>query len=194
MVVVFCRPFTIASVISMSLCVATVVLWVRSYWVCDDLRLEHLRTWHSDESEVYKTENLMWCRGYFCIVWSEDDIFGFYPKHHAPGTCFNWLTSFDYAPSFPLHLGAYRRNLFVPPENGMICDNSTALCCPIWLVSTLGMVLPILYTALSLKSGLRKRLRRIRSRCPSCGYDLRASKDRCSECGEPITTTVEATA
>ncbi len=35
------------------------------------------------------------------------------------------------------------------------------------------------------------RLRRLETReaaglCPACGYDLRASKDRCPECGSPI--------
>jgi hypothetical protein len=29
---------------------------------------------------------------------------------------------------------------------------------------------------------------RVRGRCPSCGYDLRATRDRCPECGTVVTT------
>jgi hypothetical protein len=56
---------------------------------------------------------------------------------------------------------------------------------PYWLPASVfaaGAILPI-YVA-------RRRLRRDRVRrklCPACGYDLRATPDRCPECGAPVT-------
>jgi hypothetical protein len=38
---------------------------------------------------------------------------------------------------------------------------------------------------LAIKSSRAQSLRR-RGLCPFCGYDLRASTDRCPECGQPI--------
>jgi hypothetical protein len=46
-------------------------------------------------------------------------------------------------------------------------------------------ILPILWLAGLVGSACAKR--RLRHRlCPVCGYDLRASTDRCPECGTPI--------
>lgn len=51
---------------------------------------------------------------------------------------------------------------------------------PYWLLIALLSVLPISWII------LYRRRRWRTGMCCKCGYDLRASKDRCPECGEPI--------
>jgi len=49
---------------------------------------------------------------------------------------------------------------------------------PIWL-----LMLPFMIACLMVMRLFRKRLRHIQGCCQKCGYDLRASPDRCPECG-----------
>jgi hypothetical protein len=59
-----------------------------------------------------------------------------------------------------------------------------------WTIIVLTAILP----ACSLRGRWRRSSRRQRGLCPTCGYDLRASKDRCPECGTPIANARKATA
>jgi hypothetical protein len=56
-----------------------------------------------------------------------------------------------------------------------------ALLLPPWLVVAITGLLPSWW----LLRAIRVRGRRLRGLCASCGYDLRASPDRCPECGTP---------
>ena len=58
---------------------------------------------------------------------------------------------------------------------------------PYWLLAGLSP-LPLLR---SFALWRRARKRSLRDTCVSCGYDLRVSKDRCPECGTPIPATSE---
>jgi hypothetical protein len=46
--------------------------------------------------------------------------------------------------------------------------------------------LPAAVTLLTLRARLRRRRRIARGLCANCGYDLRASRNRCPECGTPM--------
>ena len=50
----------------------------------------------------------------------------------------------------------------------------------------LAMVVPLLWAYAWALQAFRRRDRRRKGQCTSCGYDLRASKERCPECGAPI--------
>ena len=50
---------------------------------------------------------------------------------------------------------------------------------PHWMVLLVLLPLPALWSA----AVVRRRLRLSREICPTCGYDLRATPDRCPECG-----------
>lgn len=56
---------------------------------------------------------------------------------------------------------------------------------PLWLVMLITGAVPLLATRKAMLQR-RARLRRQHGLCGRCGYDLRASSERCPECGTPV--------
>jgi len=54
---------------------------------------------------------------------------------------------------------------------------------PFWSLGAATAAFPLGCTALRLRSRRRRRRRRTTGLCPTCGYDLRATPERCPECG-----------
>jgi hypothetical protein len=54
---------------------------------------------------------------------------------------------------------------------------------PLWLVALISGVWPVWSIALSIRRMRRRRRAAREGCCKSCGYDLRATPDRCPECG-----------
>jgi hypothetical protein len=157
------RLFTILSAISLLLCVAVCVLWVRSYWVADTVM------WRRVQTGPRSVRFSDWCvrtiDGYLIafdvptpalpvtqpLSPSAADLLqrresGFYHWRNSPGSHSRWR---DYA--------TYR--------------------IPLWLLLPACVVIP------AFQLHRYRRAARARRRSLSCGYDLRATPDKCPECG-----------
>ena len=160
------RVFTALSVLSLLLCVATLGLWGRSCFG-RDLAFFGVGGWFF-EATVHLGRIEFFVLGprarNASPTWERDrdpawqgPVFALGADHGTWRTLGWGYGGRDYAP-----YGAYR-----------------ALIMPHWSLALLFAILPALY----LRSTIRSRRRRRIGHCPRCGYDLRATPERCPECG-----------
>jgi hypothetical protein len=147
---------TILTAVSLVLCVAAVVLWVRTY-----SRPETLTWVRSDGSNVV-------ARGVY-----------------AGGgmASYEWTTL--PAMQFGGPLGYHRRTAGpLPPEVSRLrptwfsLPDYKSFATPMWIPAVVMAIAPVVWLM-----RLRSRRRRLPGLCPRCGYDLRATPDKCPECG-----------
>lgn len=170
------RLFHLLTAVSLLLCVAAAALWRRSHAVRDDF-------WYSGSPH--------WAVG----LDAKDGSFVFYqitsgPYSLAPGFSRTDRTKDGWPPFDPVMLrtNGYARRAYDWGGFGFVNATGAArgfrqrfLTVPAWFACAATAVLPA-WAALRW-SGLRRRLRRSRGLCPTCGYDLRMTPDRCPECG-----------
>ena len=176
------RFTTVCSWVSLALCVATVVMWVRSYAHHDfavyevntpqvrysslelDSTLGVLGIQTTDYSEYDETVRLYGSRGRWWFNAVPIDALDRVSLTHRMVGFTGWHTQtigYGYEGG-----GRDQRRLFVPH----------------WAVAAVLLVLPARRTG----GWLRSRRRDRRGLCRVCGYDLRASRERCPECGAAI--------
>jgi hypothetical protein len=93
-----------------------------------------------------------------------------------------WVIVFDPPPAHSHVEGAEFE--IVCPSFGAGANRVWALRIPVWFVMLICSLPGVIW--LSRRADLRGR--QSQHLCPACGYDLRATTDRCPECGLPITS------
>jgi hypothetical protein len=187
--------FTILSALSLLLCVAVCVLWVRSYVRADDVH------WRQD----YLTEGTAETRK--AILSSVRGVlWGFVHRDTTPlgpGDRDDFLhleanpfeNRWDVVPwpdESDLPYGNrwwQRRGFYFDREQYRVFDTTASaleIGMPYWLLAAVTGACPVAW----LSNNRRRRRRSRLSQCLSCGYDLRASPERCPECGTTVLNAV----
>jgi hypothetical protein len=145
------RIVTLAAAASMVLCVATVALWLRSYWAADRIeRFDKVGSMYL----MSRTGAILFLRD---PDWSGAARGIYYAKVESG-------SPFGSALTFRAHVRY---------------GNSLRIIFPHWFLALLLAILPSLY----LRAVMSARRNSRAGRCAACGYDLRATPDRCPECG-----------
>jgi hypothetical protein len=170
---------TLNSVVSLLLCIVAAELWIRSHFIRDFLTLGFV------VGECHVTSS----RSHFYLVISSSGdskcVCRLETEHVA------WAEpGFEYPPG-GVHGGgfAYERAQYIPLARNAKPIGYLTLMMPHWFLVALFAIAPSIE--------LRRRIKASRRRsgfgiCRKCGYDLRATPDRCPECGTlSATTTTE---
>jgi hypothetical protein len=156
--------FNILTVLSVLLCLALIVLWVRSYYIED--------MWHR------------WDGG-----WEDFKLSGGVIEHNRGLIC-TYGVQYDWKYARWRYEGwRARQNLWRQfgfgrdVEYAQIGPSTVGESNRIWS----SLAVPLLLTVLAPGFWMMKRIRgsrRAEGACPSCGYDMRATPTRCPECGD----------
>jgi hypothetical protein len=185
------RLFTLACAVSLMLSVATATLWVRSH-------MPHLRPWeslfvmrsvqHNDGDGAITT--IAW--SLYVDTHDGDTAIGFdrdlgdfrLPRWKVAWDDPDWVRPIGY-PTGSVHFGCYYWDI------GDHDGYSRGVLVPGWMPPIAFVVLPAAWVFLWRRRVARRNRNGL---CTRCGYDLRASNDRCPECGTPIAPKAETPA
>jgi hypothetical protein len=179
------RRWLLNALAAMSLlfCAAIAVIWVRGGFVGTNRFLRVVGRWEytvDGSHQPYGSKSIQ-------IVFVHEaakPVIG--PPLPANGIMFtNWLRHFPPDHSFPTHHGfafEYGPEFGGSATNALMLGKRIDLSIPYWAIVILLLIPPLIWAA-KLRQQQRSVERNRVDICRRCGYDLRATPDRCPECG-----------
>jgi hypothetical protein len=174
------RLFTALSLLSLLLCLATLALWLRSYYRVDviehvETSKEPLRWWSIQNHSGHLQLSFISASSADAAAW-RTFVPGYAYTFQAPSSGARPSQAVDaWAKEGAASTGRFLNFAFVIAKSPV---DIRWFFIPHWFLAVLFAVLPALY----LRSAIRSRKHRP-GHCPRCGYDLRATPQRCPECG-----------
>jgi hypothetical protein len=200
------RLFNVAGFASLALCIGLSVLWIRSYFRCDVVFVEERGEGPPIDPQFRRALVI-----YQQYRWGKPpDLYFQFTRHElhlsrgrfAIGTyidrCIPERPRVSLTPVTGPRLG-YRsqESRALPPLINKECAEVTGWLdygwsltlqpsWPLWMVYAPTLVLPLWWLGWRWREQRRQR----RGLCRACGYDLRATPDRCPECGSQPAATI----
>jgi hypothetical protein len=194
------RLFNVLAAVSLGLLVVIGSLWARSYRIAHGVRVEK-SVWPSADSCVFRYLSVRLVLGNWIVSWGREDYdlrrpdgiewehamdLPTFRKEYVAG-----IKSYHYA--YGVRSGDTGYFLGVPLWHGFGIkrDQRTHLgqtfvsnyaVAPAWPATVVMAFLPVLWVTRAVRCRASAR----RGRCATCGYDMRATPERCPECGTAV--------
>ena len=178
-----CRPvrrrlLNFLTALSLLLCMAACVLWVRSYFLTDAFGFGRATDGAAAPTLSVYAAGL--ARGRVVLVLVHGLPPELTPQYAGAFYRRDPPIDLDRERPFPSMWNRLGFFLLEWPEQGVIL--------PLWTLGIVTAVLPSCRAAAFARAGKRRRM----GLCPRCGYDLRATPGRCPECGTVVEARPEA--
>jgi hypothetical protein len=186
------RLLRFLALLSLAACGGLCGLWVRGCSVADEITLRRsdpVRRARTITVVRSSSGRLMFFR--YDNVIREQYVYDFFERR-SPWRLSRWSTGPPES-TVPVRSAARRWRVLgvelvgeavVRPDYS---EDTRAVVLPCWLLVLATALLPGIEAARWVGRLRRRRRDRLRGRCARCGYDLRATPDRCPECGTPST-------
>jgi hypothetical protein len=179
------RLFNIASALSLLLCLAAVVMWIRSYSV---LEYWDYRAVIDRESGVFRAGCSQHFPGFISLSWDRVQITNHGAFERSTAKWFSHqVQGQPTVPSLWRQISSFsmkRHEVATDPMNG-----SSSLCAtvPFWFLTLLLIILPVRAFLIPAARRWRRHCRRRMGLCIHCGYNLTGNVSGvCPECGVKI--------